>query len=59
VSGESISATLPCDWSLWYSGKVNAINACLKDAAEKMLAAQKMFGAFLCKLFKPAKVPPL
>jgi hypothetical protein len=34
VSGYAISATLPCDWSLWYSGEVNAANASLKDAAE-------------------------
>lgn len=34
MSGYSISATLLCDWSLWYSGEVNAANASLKDAAE-------------------------
>lgn len=34
VSGYSIFATLPCDWSLIYSGEVNAANASLKDAAE-------------------------
>jgi hypothetical protein len=34
VSGYSISATLPYDWSLWYSGEVNAASAFLEDAAE-------------------------